>query len=87
MGYDADLLKTGFDKDRIKAAAEDFTLSVTVANTREQQEALVRATTHGKKFFVTRGKHINLNNIFISAETGNREREIAEMEKGKKGKR
>jgi len=84
MGYDADLLKTGFDEDRIKAAAEDSTLSVMVANTREQQEALVKATTHGKKFFVTGGEHINLNDMFISAEMGNREREIAEMEKGKK---
>ena len=85
MGYDADLLRTGFNEDRIKAAAEDFTLSVTVANTRERQEALVKATTHGKKFFVTGGKHINSNGMFISAEMGNREREIVAMlEKGKK---
>ncbi len=84
MGYDADLLRTGFNEDRIKAAAEDFTLSVTVANTREQQEALVKATMHRKKFFVTGGEHINSNDMFISAEMGNREREIAEMEKGKK---
>ena len=84
MGYDADLLKTGFDEDRIKAAAEDFTLSVMVVNTHEQQDALVKATTHGKKFFVTGGKHINSNYMFISAEMGNREREITAMEKGKK---
>jgi len=84
MGYDADLLKTGFDEDRIKEAAEDFTLSVSVANTHERQEALVKATTHGKKFCVTWGEHINSNDMFISAEMGNREREIAAMEKGKK---
>jgi len=63
---------------------EDSTLSVTVANTRERQEALMKATTHGKKFFVTGGEHINSNDMFISAEMGNGEREIAEMEKGKK---
>jgi hypothetical protein len=84
MGYDADLLKTGFDEDQIKVAAEDFTHSVTVANTCEQQEALVKATTHKKKFFVTGGEHINSNDMLISAEMGNREREIVEMEKGKK---
>ena len=84
MGYDADLLKTVFDEDRIKVAVEDFTHSVTVANAREQQEALVKATTHGKKFFVAGGEHINSNDMFISAEMGNREREIMEMEKGKK---
>ena len=53
-------------------------------HTREQQEALVKATTHRKKFFVTGGEHINSKNMFISAEMGNREREITEMEKGKK---
>jgi hypothetical protein len=72
MGYDTDLLKTGYDEAQIKAAAEDFTHSVTVvANTRERQEALVKATTHGKKFFVTGGKHINSHDMFISAEMGN----------------
>jgi hypothetical protein len=55
-----------------------------VANTHERQEALVKATMHGKKFFITKGKHINSNDMFISAEMGNRERETAEMEKGKK---
>ena len=84
MGYNGDLLKTGFDKDQIKAAAEISTLSITVANTRERQEALVKASTHRKKFFITGGKHINSNDMFISAEMGNREREIAKMEKGKK---
>jgi hypothetical protein len=50
-----------------------------------QQQSLRRSrTTHGKKFFVIRGEHINSNDMFISAEMGNREREIAEMEKGKK---
>ena len=44
----------------------------------------MKATTHGKKFFVTGGEHINSNDMFISAEMGNGEREIAEMEKGKK---
>jgi hypothetical protein len=41
MGYDADLLKTDFNEDRIRAAAtEELDLSVTVAKTRERQEAL-----------------------------------------------
>jgi len=59
MGYDADLLKTGFDKDRIKAVVEDFTLFA-LANTREWQEALVKATMHGKKFFVAGGRAYQL---------------------------
>ncbi len=83
MGYDADLLKTGFNEDRIRAAAaeEELDLSVTVANTRERQKALAKATTHGKKFYVTGGEHITSDDMFIAAEMGNRKREIAEMEK------
>jgi hypothetical protein len=86
MGYDADLLKTEFNEDRIRAAAaeEELDLSVTVANTRERQEALAKATTYGKKFYVTGGEHITSDDMFIAAEMGNRKREIAEMEKDKK---
>ena len=86
MVYDADLLKTKINKDRIRAAAaeEELDLSVTVANTRERQEALVKATTYGKKFYVTGGEHIISDDMFIAAEMGNRKREIAEMEKDKK---
>ena len=82
--FDADLLKTKFDEDRIwvAAAAEDeSSLSVMVANTQEQQEALAKATTHGKKFFVTSGEHITSNDMFIAA---NGEREITEMKQNKK---
>ncbi len=51
IGYDVDLLKTEFNEDRIRAAAaEELDLSITVANNREWQEALAKATTYGKKF-------------------------------------
>jgi len=83
MGYDTDLLKTEFNEDRIRAAAaeEEFDLSVTVANTRERQEALAKATTHGKKFYVTGGEHITSDDMIFATEMGNCKREIAEMEK------
>jgi len=86
MGYDTDLLKTEFNEDRIRAAAveEELDLSVTVANTHERQEALAKATTYGKKFYVTGGEHITSDDMFIAAEMGNRKREIAEMEKDNK---
>ena len=45
------------------------------------QEAHAKATMYGKKFYVIGGKHITLDDRFIAAEIGNREREIAEMEK------
>ena len=80
MGYDVDLLKTEFNEDRIRsAAAEELDLSVTVANTRERQEALAKATTYGKKLYVTGGEHITLDDMFIAVEMGNGKREIAEM--------
>ena len=83
MGYDADLLKTEFSENRIRAAAteEELDLSITVANTRERQEALAKATTYGKTFYVTGGKHITSDDMFIATDMGNRKREIAETEK------
>ena len=86
MGYDADLLKTEFNEDRIIAAAveEELDLSITVANTREWQEALTKATTYGNEFYVTGGEHITSDGMFIATEMGNRKREIAEMEKDKR---
>ena len=84
MGYGANLLKTVFNKDKIKASAEESSISVVVANTCEWQEALAKATTHGKKIYVTGGKLVTLVDMFIAAEMGNRKREIAEMKKDKK---
>jgi hypothetical protein len=55
MGYDADLLKMEFNEDRIRsAAAEELDLSVTVANTRERQEALAKKDTNVRIEFHTR---------------------------------
>ncbi len=57
---------------------------VTVPHTRERQEALTVATTHGKKFFVTGGKHIMSNNMFKSAEIVSQNVEALEREKDRK---
>jgi hypothetical protein len=66
MGYRGDVLKAQFHLDKI--TERKASLPVTVANTRERQEALAAVHTHGKKFFVTGGKHVTLNDIFISVE-------------------
>ncbi len=50
------------------ALVEETTLSVTVANTCERQEALQKASTCGKKLYVTGGEHITSDNMFIAAE-------------------
>ncbi len=57
---------------------------VTVPHTRERQDALTPATTHGKKFFVTGGKHITLDNMFKSAEIVSQNAEAVEREKDRK---
>jgi hypothetical protein len=45
---------------------------------------LTTATTHGKKFFVTGGKHITLDNIFKSAKIVSQNAEAVEREKDRK---
>jgi hypothetical protein len=57
---------------------------VTVPHTRERQEALTAATTHGKKFFMTGGKHITSDNMFKSAEIVSQNAEAVEREKDRK---
>ncbi len=57
---------------------------VTVPHTRERQEALAAATTHGKKFFMTGGKHITSDDMFKAAKIMRRNAEVVEREKDKK---
>ena len=57
MGYNRDLLKAEFKGDRINKQKET---SVTVPNTLARHQALAKAKTHGKNFFVTGGEHCAL---------------------------
>jgi hypothetical protein len=57
---------------------------VTVANTREHQEALAAACTHGKKFFVTGGKHVTSEDMFKAVELNRWTADDVEREKDKK---
>ena len=59
---------------------------MTVANTRERQEALAAAHTHGKKFFVMGGEHGTSDDMFIAVELNWRKAEAAEWEKDKKSR-
>ena len=61
-------------------------MAVTVANTRERQEAIAAANTHGAKFFVTGGEHVTSNDMFKAAEINRRKSEAAEREKEKKSR-
>ncbi len=84
MGYRGGVLRAQFCLDQI---SERKALGpVTVANTRERQEALVAAQTHGKTFFVTGGKHVMLDDMFIVVELNWRRAEAMEREKDKKSR-
>jgi hypothetical protein len=81
MGFGGDVLRAQFLVDKIckrQAAAAP----VTVAQTRECQEAIVAANIDGKRFFATGGgTHVTTDNGFIAAEIKAREAEVAEKEK------
>ena len=82
MGYKGEMLRGQYHEDKVQALRADA--PVTVAHTREHQEALATATTHGKKFFVTGGEHITSDDMFKSAEIMRRNAEAVELEKDKK---
>ncbi len=75
-------MRAQFCLDKISERKE--LMAVTVVNTREQQEAIAAANTHGAKFFVTGGKHVTSNDMFKAAEINRRKAEAAEREKEKK---
>ncbi len=64
--------------------ARSAAVPVTVPHTRERQEALTAATTHGKKFFMMGGKLITLDNMFKSAKIVSQNAEAVEREKDRK---
>jgi hypothetical protein len=84
MGYRGDLLSVQFRPDKIRELLASG--PVTVANTRERQEVLAAAHTHGKKFFVTGGEHVTSNDMLIAAELNQRKAEATGREKNKKSR-
>ena len=83
MGYRGDLLRLQFCPDNEISERRALGL-VTVANTRERQEALAAAHTHGKKFFVMGGEDVTLNDMLIAVELNQRKAEATGREKDKK---
>ncbi len=84
MGYRADVLRVQFCPDKISERKASG--PVTVANTRERQEALAAVHTHSKKFFVMGGEHMMSDDMFIVVELNRRRAEAAEREKDKKSR-
>jgi hypothetical protein len=82
MGYRGDALRAQFCADKV--SERQVSAPVTVPHTHEQQQALAAAGTHGKKFFVTGGEHVMLDDMFKAAEINRRTHEAAEKEKEKK---
>ena len=84
MGYKGDALNAQFREDKIRE--RQATATVTVPQTRERQEAIAATNTHGKKIFVTGGKHVTSDDMFKAAEINRQTAEAAEREKDKKGR-
>ncbi len=61
MGCRGDILRVQFCPDKI--SERKVLVPVTVANTREHQEALAAMHTHGKKVFVTGGEHVTSDGV------------------------
>jgi len=84
VGFKGDVLRAQFRPDKI--SERKASMAVTVANTREQQEAIATANTHGAKVFVTGGEHVTSNDMFIAAEINRRKTEATEREKEKESR-
>ena len=75
-------MRARFHPDKI--SERKASMKVTVANTRERQEAIAAASTHRSKFYVTGGEHVTSDDMFKAAEINRRKAKAAEREKEKK---
>ena len=76
LGYKGELLASKIKKVRVN---ED----VTLPNTRERQEAIANAVSHGGRFLATRGDHLTSDDAFMAAELTNRKADVAKLEADK----
>jgi hypothetical protein len=76
------MLRAQYLEDKVRAL--QAAAPVTVPHTHKHQEALAATTTHGKKFFMTGGKHITSDDMFKSAEIVSWNAEVVEREKDRK---
>ena len=82
VGYKGEMLRAQYHEDKVRALRA--AAPVTVAHTCDHQEALIAATTHGKKFFMTGSEHITSDDMFKTAEIVRQNAEAVEVEKDKK---
>jgi hypothetical protein len=84
------LTEAGYDGSKLQAlvlvwpADNQMGGGITERMSKEQNELLARANTHGKKFFATGGSHVCLDDIFKAQALQAREEELVEKEKLKK---
>ena len=77
----------GYNGYRLQAQIRKDTAikpQLTVANSKEHIEALSTAATHGERFFITGGCHLNSDDVFKATEVGYRRREHKELSRKKK---
>ncbi len=84
MGYNGNSLRAQFRPDKIQER-QTAAILVTVAHTRERQEALAAAHTAGKRFFATGGgMHLTEDDLLIGQEIADRKKRVTELEKDRK---
>jgi len=85
LSYNGDKLKAKLkEKSATTAAATLVNTNISEPYSREQLNALAKATTHGQKFLVTGGAHLTADVAFKAATLNNRKREYENLEKEKK---
>ncbi len=77
-GFKGELLKA-----EIKKKSKVPWALMTVAHSREQVEALVKASTHGEIFALTGGEHFTSDDMFKAADLPLQKAQIAAMKRGK----
>ena len=71
---------------KVDRKKEEFDITLTAPNTKERQQQIAKAKSHGQLFMATQGSHFWKNDMFYATEMKNNEKELANIEQERKYK-
>ena len=69
---------------KVDRKKEEFDIPLTTPNTKERQQQIAKAKSHGQLFMATQKSHFGTNDVFYATEIKNNEKELAKLEQERK---
>ena len=63
---------------------QEVDIPMTAPNTKERQQQIAKAKSHGQIFMSTKGSHFGTNDMFYTTEMKKKQRELAKLKQERK---